>query len=395
MKLFSSSTVFLILLGVFVTFCLFTHVKSRYAEGLTEGEGDEAGISSGDIQLEHQIINDSIARPDYEDSDCFYDPKDPKTKNCKEPFFMREAANKVEGFSNNDPAMCSGGKSAYGCCPIDNSPMSDNVGTNCKYNINTKERDFTTGSGVPATGNNFQCSTTKSIYGCCPGDRKPMTDITGSNCFGGNTGGRGMTGGTGNTGGTGMTGGTGNTGGTGMTGGTGNTGGLSPSTNLSCPNQMGAASTSNASTNNSLSSIGAMISNFSAGTSTYPSKLPQSCAGTIYGCCPDAVTARNADGSSCPASSAAQAQTSGLTAVQANDMQSGIMAANTNTVLIPPPVGNVAANACACPAPPPCPACARCPEPAFDCKKVPNYSRSDNERILPQPVLNDFSTFGI
>ncbi len=43
---------------------------------------------------------------------------------------------------------------------------------------------------------------------------------------------------------------------------------------------------------------------------------------------------------------------------------------------------------------PPCPACARCPEPAFDCKKVPNY-RALNNDYLPTPVLNDFSTFGM
>ena len=43
--------------------------------------------------------------------------------------------------------------------------------------------------------------------------------------------------------------------------------------------------------------------------------------------------------------------------------------------------------------PPPCPPCARCPEPAFDCKKVPNYS-SNNDRYLPKPMLSDFSTFG-
>jgi len=43
---------------------------------------------------------------------------------------------------------------------------------------------------------------------------------------------------------------------------------------------------------------------------------------------------------------------------------------------------------------PPCPACARCPEPSFECKKVPNYSAIDNE-YLPAPVLNDFSQFGM
>lgn len=41
---------------------------------------------------------------------------------------------------------------------------------------------------------------------------------------------------------------------------------------------------------------------------------------------------------------------------------------------------------------PPCPACARCPEPAFECKKVPNYN-STNNSFLPRPLLNDFSQF--
>lgn len=40
---------------------------------------------------------------------------------------------------------------------------------------------------------------------------------------------------------------------------------------------------------------------------------------------------------------------------------------------------------------PPCPACARCPEPDFECKKVPNYRSSNKE--LPLPLLNDFSQF--
>jgi hypothetical protein len=43
---------------------------------------------------------------------------------------------------------------------------------------------------------------------------------------------------------------------------------------------------------------------------------------------------------------------------------------------------------------PPCAPCARCPEPSFECKKVPNYSAIDNQ-YLPQPVLSDFSTFGM
>jgi hypothetical protein len=43
---------------------------------------------------------------------------------------------------------------------------------------------------------------------------------------------------------------------------------------------------------------------------------------------------------------------------------------------------------------PPCPACARCPEPAFECKKVPNYSRSEDVNA-PRPVMADFSQFGM
>jgi hypothetical protein len=42
---------------------------------------------------------------------------------------------------------------------------------------------------------------------------------------------------------------------------------------------------------------------------------------------------------------------------------------------------------------PPCPACERCPEPAFDCKKVPNYRSPSIGQYLPLPILNDFSTF--
>ena len=44
---------------------------------------------------------------------------------------------------------------------------------------------------------------------------------------------------------------------------------------------------------------------------------------------------------------------------------------------------------------PPCPPCSRCPEPSFDCKKVPNYSLGPENSFLPRPVLNNFSTFGM
>lgn len=43
---------------------------------------------------------------------------------------------------------------------------------------------------------------------------------------------------------------------------------------------------------------------------------------------------------------------------------------------------------------PPCPPCARCPEPAFDCVKRPNYGAM-NPNYLPVPVLSDFSSFGM
>ena len=43
---------------------------------------------------------------------------------------------------------------------------------------------------------------------------------------------------------------------------------------------------------------------------------------------------------------------------------------------------------------PPCPPCERCPEPAFTCKRVPNYEAVSNDsNILPLPRLNGFSQF--
>jgi len=55
---------------------------------------------------------------------------------------------------------------------------------------------------------------------------------------------------------------------------------------------------------------------------------------------------------------------------------------------------NSAPNNCR-PAPvPPCPPCERCPEPKFDCKRVPKYN-SSNSQYLPKPVLSDFSQFAM
>ena len=42
---------------------------------------------------------------------------------------------------------------------------------------------------------------------------------------------------------------------------------------------------------------------------------------------------------------------------------------------------------------PPCKPCGRCPEPAFECKKVPNYNVSNVSNKLPVPMLNSFADF--
>ena len=41
----------------------------------------------------------------------------------------------------------------------------------------------------------------------------------------------------------------------------------------------------------------------------------------------------------------------------------------------------------------PCPPCGRCPEPAFECKKVPNYNVAPVSNELPRPMLNSFADF--
>ena len=50
----------------------------------------------------------------------------------------------------------------------------------------------------------------------------------------------------------------------------------------------------------------------------------------------------------------------------------------------------------------PCPPCGRCPEPSFDCIKVPNYSSSNlagaggsGSISVPRPILSNFSQFGM
>jgi len=43
---------------------------------------------------------------------------------------------------------------------------------------------------------------------------------------------------------------------------------------------------------------------------------------------------------------------------------------------------------------PPCPAPQRCPVSAFTCKKVPNYSASSVDSVLPSPLLQQGGSGG-
>jgi hypothetical protein len=168
-------------------------------------------------------------------------------------------------------------------------------------------------------------------------------------------------------------------------------------------------------------------------TSPVPTPVPVQvggCAGTQYGCCPDNVTAKYADGSNCTSPEPVPAlQTNGCAGTQYGCCPDNITSKNldgsncssyppppvqTSTVFIPPPKGllTVENNSydtnstyesvesksenynSKCPEPSPCPPCGRCPEPSFDCKKVPNYA-STNSEYLPMPVLSDFSQFGM
>lgn len=61
-----------------------------------------------------------------------------------------------------------------------------------------------------------------------------------------------------------------------------------------------------------------------------------------------------------------------------------------------PPVCPKCPDNASCPKakdPPPCPPCGRCPEAAFECKKVPNYSVTNIAGQLPVPMLNSFADF--
>ena len=142
-----------------------------------------------------------------------------------------------------------------------------------------------------------------------------------------------------------------------------------------------------------------------------PSPPGSSCTGSQYGCCPDGVTAKNANGSSCapyppsgpsvyilpiqppPQPNPYPPQPSPYSPpnpTQPNNPYSH-SEQPLDTVYLSPPMGKPTVPTC--PTPQPCPPCGRCPEPSFECKKVPNYSSTSN--VLPVPVLTDFSQFGM
>ena len=73
---------------------------------------------------------------------------------------------------------------------------------------------------------------------------------------------------------------------------------------------------------------------------------------------------------------------SGSSLTGAVGTSAGMNAASTGSCIKQPPI-------------PPCPPCERCPEPAFDCKRVPNYNSAAVSQYLPRPVLADFSQFGM
>ena len=343
---------------------MFSHVKSRYKEGMTEEETDNTEENEANPYLTN------IDSPN-EELQKEIDPRKKKsTKNLNHVAVLEKMTNRggtVEAMTTlNNWADVNGSmtclsaqgpvRSLFGCCE-DGTAKTDIEGKNCAAVVgcNFGKCDNSSVCKVDAAGSN--CTSTggmmclgasgpiRSGFGCCM-DGSPMTDAMGTNCKG-----------------------------------------IVACNYGTCPN-----------------STTCKVDSTGSNCSQYPPPLPQSCASSLYGCCPDNNTTKNADGSNCfaPPSTPSSSSSSTIpapmpapmpTPVQPTDMAPGVNAFNTSTVLIPPPVGN--ATASNCPAPPPCEPCARCPEPAFDCKKVPNYDRDDNEKFVPQAILSDFSTFGM
>ena len=403
MKL-STSSVFLILLGLFVAFCMFSHVKIRLTEGMSHVP-KPPGSDDMDSDKEEE---------DEDDAEGFTaDPR--KLSKPKKPTFMdpKKRVKKVETFVsgssvyNGTDYTCFSAsgrvKSVFGCCS-DGMPMTDASGSNCAAavscnygmcpepnsktcKLDAEGSNCTSSSGVMCLSVN---GPVKSGYGCCM-DGSPMSDAAGTNCAAVTSCNYGMC--------ANSTVCKVDSSGSNCTSDTSNVVACNYGT---CPN----------STTCKVDTVG-------SNCSEYPPPLPQSCGSTIYGCCPDGFTTKNADGSNCSAvSTSATAATTATAAtatssnqVQPTEMYAGVTPYNTSTVFIPPPLGgsSLTSNSTSncpkpesgssstsnCPKPEPCPPCGRCPEAAFECKKVPNYERTDNERFVPQAILTDFSTFGM
>jgi len=237
------------------------------------------------------------------------------------------------------PTPCS--TSQYGCCP-DNTTPKNQSGSNCSApcstfqygccpdNITTKS-DQSGSNCAPYTGG---CAGT--IYGCCPDNKTAKTDSSGSNC---------------------------------------------PKT---CSTSQYGCCPDNNTTKTDQSG---------SNCASYPPKTG-GCAGTIYGCCPDNTTAKtDQSGSNCAPYPPVQINKEAVIInphVQFKEVNPPVQS-NTDAIFISNPFST---NTPTCPEPQPCPPCGRCPEPSFDCKKVPNYA-STNSEYLPVPILNDFSQFGM
>ena len=82
--------------------------------------------------------------------------------------------------------------------------------------------------------------------------------------------------------------------------------------------------------------------------------------------------------------------------VSSANVNSAGAAANVSSASAATANPSPSSSSCAKAAPvPPCPPCERCPEPSFDCKRVPNYNSASINQYLPRPVMADFSQFGM
>ena len=245
-------------------------------------------------------------------------------------------------------------ESKYGYCSDNYTEKTDADGSNCK-------------SETDATPTETPMSCAASTYGCCP-DNYTVKNADGSSCAPVPTFTTIYTSGPIYT-----------------------TAPTSTSTSTSTSPTSTSTSTSPTFTSTSTSPTSTSTS---SDTSQLPTPTPTqtSCSVSTYGCCPDNYTVKNADGSSCasyPTTSTATPVTL-LPSVPTTPTPLPLPSNDTSTVFLTGP----SRTALTCPEPQPCPPCGRCPEPSFDCKKVPNYS-STNSEYLPIPVLTDFSQFGM